>query len=818
MSEQLPPVEPVLRRQLTRRSAGTLPSGLLALTLTRLDEAPRRRWAFRLPRTIVALGGIAVVAVLALTLIFVPSLQTQPATGLTGYPTDRALTTAELAALLTDTSLPVNTVLVANVTIGPVDSAGCLVKGLGAIGQIQGLDSRACVVTSGRFDSYQAPVGGDFAFRYLGGGILGLIGAIAPASSSRLAFDATGEWPREKAFLVEGYLGATELTRAQCDAIGTVDIGDVLNPSGYEQCRQSWLSEDGSPAPVSAAWGAAATAARSGAAEPSASPSMDWLAAHEKARYVMAGGARQIDSIPLEATRGVYVVEQTTGPCPDASPVDSRGCAVWQVLAKVADVSLPSAEPTSTSRPTVAPLTGYPTDRALAAAELADLMAGPALTTNTTFVATVTIDVRNDVCPMNRAPTIGVIEDMPSQVCAMDQGAGLWQLKAQTLSGTYVFQYWAPGYLAALAEVTPASPSRLAFLGGETWPASGSFLVESFLHRSNVVGNAPDACPGQTPDQSGSVSCGVTSLSDQAGDTGMDGIPVRMSPLVQAVAAGRGVFLVTPDVSQCPSPAATDGCRFWRIDARLDDDPFAAVAAPTETPPPTGTPPATVPSPTPLALPTTPAGAQPLGLWGSGNRPFTVAELPQIWAADPNHLANRIVIVKGPVPSGISCTATENGISTPGPCDPAVEMAQIAPEGYWAVKVGSNGKLTIVGQLALPSDGGFSFTGGLDTTTERLRDQGLVIVVDGWLAEVTYDSCAHPETPPPNNCQDSKITGIAPTDPSDLITPQVGAYQAFTGAVPDVAVSGPPVRGFYLVLVESPQHGTLLGRLATVQP
>ena len=799
MSEQLPPVEPVLRRQLTRRSAGTLPSGLLAQTLSRLDESPRRRWAFRLPRTIVALGSVAAVAVLALALVFVPSIRNGPAAPPAGYPADRALTTAELNRVLTEQSLPVNTALVAEVTI---DTHTTCPSFPDSVGVVADTNPTVCVADNRGVDYPVGTMTATWAFRYLDPTHLRIVGQVVAASSGRLSYGVADAWPTNGAFLVRGYLGALRST-VPCP----VDTTTGVEMTGDDCPYTNWLSDEPT-APL---------------IEDKAAngwlPDQDQLSLRGTARYVEVGDIRDVDSISHDApVRGVYVVQLITGPCYGLAPVDSRGCNAWRVLAIVPTLTL-AATPTNRTNRTLAPsrppLTGYPADRALTTAELAALMSGPALATNTTFAATVTIDVRNDVCPMDRAPTIGVIEGMPSQVCAMDQGAGLWQLKAMKLSGTYVFQYWAPGYLAVLAEVTAPAWDRLAFQPGEAWPTSGAYVVDAWIRSAHVVGNDPNACPGQSPDASGTVTCRTYWLSlEDNSDWRFD---VQLTG--ENVSFPEGPAFVLLSTGQCDPPAAPGAtCSLVYIVARLDDDPFAAVATATGTPPPTGTPPAAVPSPTPPVLPTTPAGAQPLGLWGSGNRPFTVAELPQIWAADPNHLANRIVIVKGPVPSGISCTATENGISTPGPCDPAVEMAQIAPEGYWAVKVGSNGRLTIVGQLALPSDGGFSFTGGLDSATERLRDQGLVIVVDGWLSEVTYDSCAWAETPPPNGCRASKITGTAPADPSDLITPQVGAYQTFTGAAPDVTVQGPPVRGLYLVLVDSPQHGTLLARLGTVQP
>jgi hypothetical protein len=140
---------------------------------------------------------------------------------------------------------------------------------------------------------------------------------------------------------VEGYLGTTPLP---CDAAETPAIGDVLDPIAYEACSWSWLSEDGSPAPVLNV----PTPDSSSTASPR--PSIDTLALTGRARHVWVGGARQIDSIPTATTHGVYVVRVATGPCPGASPIDSYGCPYWAVVAKVPGLTLD--EPTATATPT----------------------------------------------------------------------------------------------------------------------------------------------------------------------------------------------------------------------------------------------------------------------------------------------------------------------------------------------------------------------------------------------------------------------------------------------------------------------------------
>ena len=55
---------------------------------------------------------------------------------------------------------------------------------------------------------------GTFAFRYLAPGYLGLLGRLALPTTG-LTFRATDQWPLQgKTFLVEGWLGADELTES----------------------------------------------------------------------------------------------------------------------------------------------------------------------------------------------------------------------------------------------------------------------------------------------------------------------------------------------------------------------------------------------------------------------------------------------------------------------------------------------------------------------------------------------------------------------------------------------------------------------------
>ncbi len=351
MNGQLPPTDPSLRKQLARRAAGPLPANLMAETMARLDQAPRPAertapHALRMPRLAWAAAGLAAAVILTLA-VALPALHSAPAGLIPGYPAQRALTTAELAGLLGGPGLASNTAIVASVTIQARTDV-CPMNRYPTLGVIEGMDSQVCVMGTGVSGYLMTErVSGVFAFRYIAPGVLGLLAALTPARS-RLAFGVSEDWPMDgSAFLVEGYLGATAVPCAE----ETVAPGDPLFPYGYEQCRWSWLSDDGSPAAVRSlpTW--------SPAAEPTPAPSIDLLGLDGRARHVEAGGAREVDAIPDDTTHGVFVVAPVTGPCPGAAPYDSRGCSIWRVLAKVPELSPTDRTEIPTPSPTpVAPV------------------------------------------------------------------------------------------------------------------------------------------------------------------------------------------------------------------------------------------------------------------------------------------------------------------------------------------------------------------------------------------------------------------------------------------------------------------------------
>jgi hypothetical protein len=192
---------------------------------------------------------------------------------------------------------------------------------------------------------------------------------------------------------------------------------------------------------------------------------------------------RQIDAIDhASAVRGVYVVRAVAGPCAGDPPTSSRACSSWRVLARVAEITIPrptAIPPAVTTRPLETPPPGYPVDRVLTTSELETVMTDPQPAPGTTLVASVTIDAAA-YCPANPDPTVGVIEGMSSQVCVAGNG-----LTMPKVTGIFALRYLSPGVLMNLGEITPASPSRVAFHPAQGWPWEITgyryFLVGGYL-------------------------------------------------------------------------------------------------------------------------------------------------------------------------------------------------------------------------------------------------------------------------------------------------------------------------------------------------
>jgi hypothetical protein len=348
--DQLPPVDPTIREQLARRSAGRLPEDLLTAIYAGLNVAPpqppRLTWR-RVPRMALAGGALALTAILTAALLVVPRSQIGPAaTGQWSYPADHALTSADLGLLMSGPALPTNTALVANAVID-IRSDVCRMDRYPTVGIVEGMGSQVCVMAadlSAVLPGHTAS--GTFAFRYLAPGYLGLLGEITPASSAMEAFRVVDGWPLAgKTFLVEGWLGAEGLT-VSCAAPPTA--GDPLAPNGEDCPYDDWLSDDPSAPLIDTSVAGVPQSTR------------DATKLYGNARIVEAGGMRQIDSIDHGTpVHGVYVVRSVTEQCPGALPQDSRGCA-WRVLAKVAEISVPPPRGTPVEAATAAPTTAPP--------------------------------------------------------------------------------------------------------------------------------------------------------------------------------------------------------------------------------------------------------------------------------------------------------------------------------------------------------------------------------------------------------------------------------------------------------------------------
>jgi hypothetical protein len=480
-------------------------------------------------------------------------------------------------------------------------------------------------------------------------------------------------------------------------------------------------------------------------------------------------------------------------------------------VALVAIVAIATILPAIHSGPTSASA-GYPADRALTTAELAALLAGPPLAVNTTIVAAVTIDPRSDVCPMNRYPTVGVVEGLGSQVCVMDMAV---EFSGADYAGTFAFRYLAPGYLGLLARITPTSTSRLAFNAIEDWPLTGkAFLVQGWLFQIAFVGNDPAVCNESSPvpagdplDPNGSDACvhswiGATSAAAQPsfGD-GLPGAPENARSVeaagvaqIDSIPTGtpvHGVFVVRSVVEQCPgaSPIDSVGCGAWRVLAKVADMSLLTLTA--SKPPATQTPsPSVAPPATPIASPMPSFVLDPTGLIGPGNRPLTASELSALIAADSDHLANRYVI-----DMRVTCQT--------GDC------AGI-PERPLADIIQPNGQIGLIGTLESRPDGSIVWTvpQAIPQYTAS-KDQGwqfggAFYIVDAWISGHGESGCDAPAA----LCDDSWL-GSGPN--TRELTAQSGAFHKFGSTR---TTDGPAIHGLFLV-VSSPGG---IGKTCSLEP
>lgn len=445
---------------------------------------------------------------------------------------------------------------------------------------------------------------------------------------------------------------------------------------------------------------------------------------------------------------------------------------------------------------------GYPAGRALTTLELADILAGPALPANTALVAAVTIDSRQDVCPMNRYPTIGVIEGMHSQVCVMGSTVSQY-LSEQSTAGVFAFRYLAPGVLGLLGQITTPSESVVSFQVDADWPLEGkTLLVEGWLGADELAVScaaAPVAgdvlspngsdCPyddwladepdlgAASPTRSGSSETARPSWSGlpvpkrhvEAGGVHMiDAVP--WSPI-----GIHGVYVVRSVTEACPGDPSTSsrGCPGWRVLARVADltspSPSGSASPRTSAVP-------SLPTPT-LAPPATPiVGPEPVlpiaetGLIGPDNLPFTQAQTAALIAADPSHLAGRYLIDERVVCDGTDCSGFP----------PRAVVDQIQPDE----------SIGLMGLVEVRPDAGLVWTVPQVLDAGFTEHAGAIYIVDAWISGMGADSCDVAGQP----CYE--VSWLGPDGGGPQLNAQPGDYQKFgAGSVG----GGPPIHGLFLV-------------------
>jgi hypothetical protein len=172
------------------------------------------------------------------------------------------------------------------------------------------------------------------------------------------------------------------------------------------------------------------------------------------------------------------------------------------------------------------------------------------------------------------------------------------------------------------------------------------------------------------------------------------------------------------------------------------------------------------------------------GVIGTGNQPLTVDELETLMVEQPDHLAGRIVIVEAPIPTQISCQSDANG----GGC--AVNTRTVASQGTWAVSIGTDGTLSLVGEVTVPqSDFVFSLDQAVATWSKAGTEKQFFIV-DAWLGGAAEDSCDVVGAP----CYE--VSWLGSTAGAQEVAVQLGAYHQFGGGP---VGGGAAIHGVFLV-------------------
>jgi hypothetical protein len=818
MNDQLPPVDPWLRSQLERRSAGRLPAAPAPLSDS-ADSAPTGRLSPVRVRPSARPGpvfaGFAVLLAVALVAGIGIASRRGTAAPTGGYPADRALTTAELSSIMTGPALALNTALVADVTIR-ANMDVCPMNRYPTLGTIDGMSGQVCVMGANVSAYLAAPTEtGTFAFRYLAPGYLGLVGKLEVASSSRLAFGVTQEWPQGgRTFLVEGWLGAVEQL-ASCASIPTA--GDVLVPDGNDCPYEDWLGEDATAPSIEADYTGSDAARRT----------YDPLSLRGNARHVQAGGMRVVDGLDAElrdgvsrpaAIHGTFVIRAIVGACPTMPAGWSVGCATWRVLAKVGDVSLPS--PTITPVPIPTAATTYPVDRPLTVDELVAAMGTGLAKDRVVAVDNVKLDTGAKCGAVGSYVPVGAIAGTSLCVVAIGGDSPLHQPPALAAPQTYALRVLDDHTLGYLAWIRAWGGVDKALNAANSPAAGDATVVTGWIVTDDQVLSCKAQVVAGDPLDPGTQSCGNFWISTSGIDAatartrspvpGGDLQPVRMpnypagaGNLVAASGSATYLLVWTCDTS-C-------GATAW---ARIDPLPSAAASARASAAVASAAAPAT-PIVPPASGSTSSSGPQPFGLAGPGGRPLTVAEFETAWASDASHLAGRIVLAKGPIPTAFGCgPATPAPTSaSPGACQPTRVAPDIAAEAYWAIRVGSDGKLAIVGELATPNS---TFVNTLPQLAAAAVAADRLVVVDAWLG--TGSECSGSPGPGATRCSFSVLVSDGSTwnytragAAAGSVFVQDDAYSTFA---PEM--SGSTVRGLFLVRLGGAGSQTILSRLRTL--
>jgi hypothetical protein len=195
-----------------------------------------------------------------------------------------------------------------------------------------------------------------------------------------------------------------------------------------------------------------------------------------------------------------------------------------------------------------------------------------------------------------------------------------------------------------------------------------------------------------------------------------------------------------------------------------------------------------------------PPGASPIGFLGDGDRPFTAEEFISLWRDGPAYLAGRIVVAEGPVPARFQCQEWISGAEpTDQPCRHiSAPGGSIAQEGYWAIRVGADGMLSIVGEISTPAS---SFVYSFRDAVDSGMYSGKPVMVDAWF---DWRPCDSPPYPSGNACyggepttylaEAANLEPVGNRGPASIPV-QLGAYTEFGSADRTTG----PIHGIFLI-------------------